>query len=505
VQLGNRPIGLVPACASGPRGPSHGLLPLSLSKLGALRDATQALTAFVSALSGGSGDVVSGLDQLARGVKEGVTESNGGFQLLLEKIKEIRRETGKPIDTGIAQELADKYKLTEEQANVLYRAILDINKALSFQETAIKQFNEFVSRNGYEDLAIAADDYKNRLYELIVAEQIQKEQLKRTGQPTIEADKTIADYRKVIDIVNEYVAASVTGEEKVQKATEATVINLKFYQNALKNVNEAFESLALSQDASGRFTEKTLSGLRILAAESVGLEDFIKRVNRLKESFRNLDIVIKPPDLTPLINGFKTIQETAGALTFEKTVTSAEAMTARIEASMKKLITTTKSAAVEMQVAAVDLSGPISSAFSGIAEAIGNSIAGVGDFGQDILKVVANFGKQLGEILIAQGVALLAVKLALKNPIAAIAAGVALVAISTAAGAAISKAHSSTVGGSTGSTASRTATENSRSISASATEAQDVKVTGNAVIKGQDLYVIFQNYENNNRFTKANG
>ncbi|HYF69084.1 MAG TPA: phage tail tape measure protein, partial [Ohtaekwangia sp.] len=114
---------------------------LSLSKTGPLRDATQALTAFISALAGGQADVISGLDQLARGVKEGVTESNGGFQLLLDKIKEIRRETGKPIDTGIAQELGDKYKLTEDQANILYRAILDINKALSLQETAIKQFN----------------------------------------------------------------------------------------------------------------------------------------------------------------------------------------------------------------------------------------------------------------------------------------------------------------------------------------------------------------------------
>jgi hypothetical protein len=478
---------------------------LSLSKLGALRDATQALTAFVSALSGGSGDVVSGLDQLARGVKEGVTESNGGFQLLLEKIKEIRRETGKPIDTGIAQELADKYKLTEEQANVLYRAILDINKALSFQETAIKQFNEFVSRNGYEDLAKAADDYKNRLYELIVAEQIQKEQLKRTGQPTIEADKTIADYRKVIDIVNEYVTASVTGEEKVQQATEATVINLKFYQNALKNVNEAFESLALSQDASGRFTEKTLSGLRILAAESVGLEDFIKRVNRLKESFRDVDVIIKPPDITPLLENVKIIEETAGALTFETQVTEMEAITLRFEEEMAKRAESAVKHTETIKSAFIDLGAPIGSALSGIGEALGNSIAGVGDFGKDILKVVAGFARQLGEILISTGVAMLAAKKLITNPYTAIAAGIALVAIASAASAAINKSHSSTVGGSTGSTASRTATESTRSISASATEAQDVKVTGNAVIKGQDLYVIFQNYENNNRFTKANG
>lgn len=482
---------------------------LTLTKTGALRDLTQALTGLVTALAGGSGDILQGLDQLAKGVKEGVDETNGGFQFLIDKLKEVRKESGKPIDTRIAQELGDKYKLTEDQANVLYRAILDINKALSFQEKAIQQFNDFAKRNGYTDLNLALNDYKQSLYELILAEQIRGENLKNSninGVLDAEIKKSgqqVATYQRVIGILNEYAGTFQKTEKTVQQEIQATVKNLNYYQEALKKVNSAFESLALTQEASGKFTDQTLSGLRILAAEGAGLEDFIKRVNRLKESFRNLDLFIKPPDLTPLTNGLKTIQETAGALTFDKVVTSTEAMTARIEASMKKLIKTTKATATELKQVAIDLGSPIGSALSGIGEALGNTIAGVGNFGKDILKVVAGFARQLGEILISTGVAMLAAKKLITNPYTAIAAGVALVAIASAASAAISKSHESTVGG--GGVASRSATENTSSINASATDAQDVKITGQIVGRGQDLWVILKNFEEGNRFTKANG
>lgn len=497
---------------------------LSLSKLGALRDATQALTAFLSALAGGSANAFDGLDQLARGIKEGVTESNGGFQLLLDKIKEIRRETGKPLDTKIAQELGDKYKLTEEQANILYRTILDINKSLSFQEQVISTFKEF---QGYRDLTSALEDYKTGLYELIRAEQVRKDQLVKTQEafPKEDISGTIANSKKLIDsyyqrinILNEYAATQVKSEAEIQQSIAATVKNLNYYQEALKKVNSAFESIALKTDLEveikigdkvykelNRFTEDTLSNLRVLAAEGAGLEDFIKRVNRLKESFRDLDTTIKPPDTKKLLDPILTIQKTAGALTFETTISSVDLMTQRFEEGLAKMAASANTHTAEIKGSFIDMGGLISSSLVGLGEALGNSIAGVGNFGQDILKVVAGFARQLGEILISTGIAMLAAKKLITNPYTAIAAGVALVAIASAASAAISKSHKDTIGGGGAGVSSRSATENTRSISSSASEAQDVKVSGSVQIRGQDVWLIFKNYEESNKFLKAGG
>jgi hypothetical protein len=507
---------------------------LQLTKTGALRDLTQALTGIVAALSGSSGDILTGLDQLARGVKEGVDETNGGFQFLIDKLKEVRRETGKPIDTRIAQELGDKYKLTEDQANVLYRAILDINKALSFQEKAIQQFNDFAKRNGYTDLNLALDDYKQSLYELILAEQIRGENLKKSNiNGALDADikksgQQVAAYQRVIGILNEYAGTFPKTEKVVQQEIAATVKNLDYYQESLKKVNEAFEALALTQEASGKFTDRTLSGLRVLAAEGAGLEEFIKRVNRLKDSFRNIDLTIKPPDVTGLLNPikeivtnvggikfdlanfdaatgrFRELSEAIGGTNFTTFSNATDEVTRRFEEGLAKMAVSAKIHTDSIKGSFIDLGGLIGGALSGIGEAIGNSIAGVGNFGQDILKVVAGFAKQLGEILISTGVAMLAAKKLITNPLTAIAAGIALVAIASAASAAISKSHGSSVGGG-GATASRSATENTSSINASATEAQDVKVTGKIVARGQDLWVILNNFEQNNKFTKANG
>jgi hypothetical protein len=477
---------------------------LSLSKTDALRRATQNLTSFLNVLSG-TPDEDQGLRHLIRSIKEGSTSAKEQF---IKDLQEVRRESGKPIDLAIINELAEKYKLTSLQANELYVSLRQVNEALSFEEKAIKQFNEFVSRNGYEDLSLAADDYKQKLYELIVAEQIRKQGLEESNIEGVfdkaikGADEQIAAYRRVISIINDYASGFVKNEVKVQDATQATILNLNYYQEALKKVNQAFESLALAQDASGRFTEKTLSGLRILAAEGAGLEDFIKRVNLLKESFRNLDTTIKAPDTSALKKSFETIQETAGALTFETTITSMEAVTKRFEAEMEKRANAAKKHTATIQKAFVDLGAPIGSALSGIGEALGNSIAGVGNFGQDILKVVAGFARQLGEILISTGVAMLAAKKLITNPYTAIAAGVALVAIASAASAAINKSHSNSFG----SGASSVASSSSSSVNTrSATEAQDVKVSGTAVIRGQDIWVLFKNVEDSNKFLKANG
>jgi hypothetical protein len=477
---------------------------LALGETSVLRNATQNLTSFLNALTGAE-DSEFEFKKLAQAIKEGSEPAIAGF---IERLKDIRRESGKPIDLNIVNEIAEKYKLSSEQANKLYQSLLQVNEALSFQEKAIGQFKDFAQRNGYEDLSKAADDYKQRLYDLILAEQIQKEQLVNTnlenvfGDAIKESDEQIAAYRRVIGIINEYSNTFVKSEAKVQAATVVTIKNLNYYQESLKKVTDAFESLALSQDASGKFTEQTLSNLRILAAESAGLEEFINRVNRLKDSFRDFDVIVKAPDLTPLVNGIKTVKESAGALTFETEVTSFEAVVKRFEAGLAKLAVKTQETTSQIKEQFIDFGGVIHSAISGIGQALGNAIGGGESFGKALLGVLGGVLVQLGEMLITAGLGIEGFKKALSslNGYVAIAAGIALVAIGTAVGASIKKLGSSAPG------ASPTASASSSSTSSrSATEAQDVKITGTIVGKGQDIYVILKNYEDSNKFLKAGG
>lgn len=86
--------------------------------------------------------------------------------------------------------------------------------------------------------------------------------------------------------------------------------------------------------------------------------------------------------------------------------------------------------------------------FMALGEAIGSSLSGVGNFGDTILRSIAGFGKQVGQILIAAGTAALAAKkFIVTNPVAAIAAGVALVAISSAVMGSIGNAAANMGGG----------------------------------------------------------
>ena len=82
------------------------------------------------------------------------------------------------------------------------------------------------------------------------------------------------------------------------------------------------------------------------------------------------------------------------------------------------------------------LQSVVASSITNFAETLGNAFtgdAGASGFFNNILMVVADFGKQLGRMLIASGVAALAFQRLLINPIGAIAAGTALIVAATAA------------------------------------------------------------------------
>lgn len=488
---------------------------LKLGDTDVFRRATQSVTALLSAFQGA--DQGEEIKNLARAIKE---ESIPATEAFIQKLQEMRRESGRSIDTNIASELAEAMGLSEVQANKLFAALNKINESVSFKEQVINTFKQF---QGFRELTGAVDDYKNGLYELIRAEQIRQADNEKFVNPETESilrpqidasKKLIASYYERINILNEYADTFKSTQDKIKAAdaTPAIIKNLTFYKKALTDLNTAFDTVAIGQRGLNKAGEstQTSSQLRVIAAGIASTEEFIASVERLKASFKNIDTTIKPPDISGLLNPLKEIEIAAGGITFETTISSIDAVTERFEAGLAKMAASAQNhAATIKQAIAIDMAPLISSAIVGMADAIGQAAAGVGNFGDNIIKVVASFARQLGEILVATATAIIVTKkLMITNPYAALAAGVILIALSSAAGAAIGKSHSNTIGGGGGSVGSGSygsASANTRSINASATEAQNVKVTGQVIIRGQDTYVMLSNYQNNNKFLKAGG
>jgi hypothetical protein len=94
----------------------------------------------------------------------------------------------------------------------------------------------------------------------------------------------------------------------------------------------------------------------------------------------------------------------------------------------------------------IDLTVPVSDMITTLAGAFGELAVGaasVDDFGQTIIKAMGDFVSQLGKMMIATGVASLALKMVVDSPYAAIAAGAALVALGAATSALMKKGPSS--------------------------------------------------------------
>lgn len=430
------------------------------------RSAVRNITGVINAISGVK-DMQDNLEILARLISEGVGKY--GLQQLdtiIEEAKAAREELGKPIDIRQVEELAQKYKLTSEQANTLYQAILEINKALSFQEKAIQQFNEFASRNGYEDLSVAAEDYKKKLYDLILAEQIQKENLRTLnavdGNNAFDAqikrtDEQIAAYRRAMRVINEYISTLDAQKKKEEEVSKAQIINLDLYQDLLKKKNEEFEQASATESKADQ------ERLRVLAAEIAALQQKIDKLNAIRKlaqeelklngrpsTTRLNDQVLNPKTTigtTPYLPGFKGIESTLKFDPLKNFFTQFHDAIQKLRDSLTGL---------KEHVVSIDLGGLIGGAVADMAFALGQAAAGVGNFGTAILKSVIGFAKQLGEILVASGIAMLAAKKLIANPVTAIVAGTALLAIAGAASAALNRSQQGfNNGGSSGSSGSR--------------------------------------------------
>lgn len=406
----------------------------------------------------------------------------------IQQLGEVRKEQGKPFDIRMVEELANKYKLTSEQANQLYQVILESNKQLSFQEKALQQFNEFAQRNGYTDLTEAAKQYKDELYQLILAQQVQKQNLQQLsdvagGEAFLDqikrTDEQIAAYRRIILIVNEYISTLNAQQKKEEEVAKKQVENLDLYQDLLKKKNEEYEASNANDG----------ERLRLLAAEIAALQTKIDKIEKIRKLAR------EELDVTPTVTTDKLTEPILKAPDFDPFKTFFDQYAEAIQKVRDSLT------GLKEHIISINLSGLIGEAVSNIASSLGEAAAGVGNFGTSILKAVIGFAKQLGEILIAAGIAMLAAKKLMTKPGLAIAAGFALVAIAGAASAAISRSQSefnSSGDGSTGSSSS-----SSSSISET-TRAQEIALTVEPfAIRGSDIYMILKNYNSNSSYTSS--
>jgi hypothetical protein len=147
----------------------------------------------------------------------------------------------------------------------------------------------------------------------------------------------------------------------------------------------------------------------------------------------------------------------------------------------------------------IDIGPLIANSVIDIASAFGDAASGAESFGDAVLKTLANFAQQFGALLIATGIAKVTFD-SFSGP-AMIAAGVALVAGAAAVKGAIDK-RPNLSNNSGGSSRSSGAVNPFSTANGSLQDSAPKLIT---VIKGQDLWVMLENYQRGNMFTRAVG
>jgi hypothetical protein len=203
------------------------------------------------------------------------------------------------------------------------------------------------------------------------------------------------------------------------------------------------------------------------------------------------------PDFTRLLESINAVVPTEG-IVIPVAVEFLESADEDFQERMKKLKET-------VEQTSIDISSLLAGATTSIAEALGNATAtGFENFGQDILKIVAGFAKQFGELLIASGFAALQLKFLIKNPLTAIAAGAALVALASSVQATANRAAKTAFSGGAGGGGSSSGTANfARERADTTVSTVEVIVTGK--IEGNDILISGSRARDRNNFTRPGG
>lgn len=160
------------------------------------------------------------------------------------------------------------------------------------------------------------------------------------------------------------------------------------------------------------------------------------------------------------------------------------------DAMLQELITNLQNKQAEIAALNQMIEDSFIQSFSGAVQAITDAAMGVEGAGFEqvmaaLMQPLANTMRQMGEMFIAQGLAVVAFKDSLKNPYAAIAAGAALIAVSSMVSSGLAKLTANPAGGTTGSTTASAA--GSSMGSSIETYQQEITVHVVGTLSGSDI------------------
>ena len=238
------------------------------------------------------------------------------------------------------------------------------------------------------------------------------------------------------------VAAAVTGSKQKELAESIEKVNKSIAETPVK-IKPAGESLKILREqlqaAKEKYEEATSAFERKIAYKEI--ERLTQKIKDLEEAAKGVvkaAKIISLPELKLSAKGITGIEQiSADAL-------AVEGFTDKLKKHLK-----------EIQPTILDIRSELAGLVEDFATSLGTlfSTGNFKDFGKDVLQSIARFMAQLGSLIIATGISMVAFKMSLKtlNGPGMIAAGAALIAAAGAVSAFAQKSASGGISGSEGS------------------------------------------------------
>lgn len=310
---------------------------------------------------------------------------------------------------------------------------------------------------------------------------------KKQEQIIQEVDRAFKEFNGDIDAYGAAITTHIYKAEllaeftkRLTQAEDERVITLGELRETEKELNDLFTQTDITDKKKLQNTAAEISGIR---EKIKAIEDLLKVEKAVAEhqlsQTTQRALAGEAVTGTTSISGFGMIRGVDNKAIFE-----------RMESLRNKSAEVTQDISDDF----IDMSGIVAGSISQFAAGLGQALVGVENFGDVILSSIGGFMQSFGASLIAMGIGKIALE-KFSGP-AMIAAGFAL----TAAGAALSASISggpNLSGGGGGSTG--------RGVNPfrANTSVQNSSPQLQTVIRGEDLWIVLQNYQSNNRFTRG--